>query len=336
MKRIVFIVLLALCSICLDAQPLLQNASSHISWCTYEDGTYYYICPQGKDIMLRASSDITTIADAPQVIAWSVGALGSKCDDAILRRIDGVWYLYCSVRVGDINHRSIFVLENTSEDPLKGKFVVKGRLNTGSSDCIAIQPHVFEYHGGWYVLWSGWDEPRTFEENQNLYIDRLINPWTTASSKVKVSQPQYEWERQWVGENGNTVAYPIYVNEGPCFLESPDGSGAFIFYSASLRWTPYHCIGMLSLRPGADIMQASSWEKSSEPVFTSSERLGIYSVGRPCFLPSPDGSGLLFCYQSTSLAKSSDQNSHKDVRLKKVSWRTSSDGVMIPVLGQPE
>lgn len=319
----------------LSAQPVLQNASSRVSWCTCVDGTYYYLCPHGNDIMIRASSDIYTIGSAPQVIAWSVGALGTKCEDVILHRIDGAWYLYCAIQMGDINHRSIYVLENKSDDPLKGRFAVKGRLNTGSPDCIAIQPNVFEYHGQWYVLWSGWDEPRTFEENQNLYIDRLVNPWTTASCKVKISQPQYEWERQWVGENGNTVAYPIYVNEGPCFLESPDGSGAFIFYSASLRWTPYHCIGMLSLRPGHDIMQAASWEKSPEPAFSADERVGIYSVGRPSFIPSPDGSGLLLCYQSTNVENSSIQGAHCDVRLKKVVWK-QEDGIMIPILGSPQ
>lgn len=297
--------------------PLLTNISSVTSWCTYCDGKYYFIESSGHDIMLRSCSDVTDLRNAQQAIIYSNKSY-RWLSDPVIYRIDNAWYIYLGVQDGDLNHRSILVLENTSFDPFSGKFVVKGRLDTGPEDCIAIQPNTFVFRGQRYLLWSGWEEQRTFEEYQNLYIARMSDPCTVLGERVKISVPQYVWERQWTGARGNTVAYPIYVNEAPCPLESPDGSRLMVFYSASLRWTPYQCIGMLSMDVDKDPMDAKSWEKNPEPVFAPSEENDIWSVGRPCFLPSPDGSELFLSYQSISYDMASSMESCRNLRLQKV------------------
>lgn len=319
------------------ANPLLTNISSVTSWCTYYDGIYYFIESSGHDIMLRSCSDVTGLRDAQQAIIYSNKSY-RWLSDPVIYKIDGIWYIYLGIQDGDLNHRSILVLENTASDPVSGKFVVKGRLDTGPEDCIAIQPNTFVFRGRRYLIWSGWDEQRTFEEYQNIYIAGMSDPCTVQGERVKISVPEYVWERQWIGTRGNTVAYPIYVNEAPCALESPDGSKLMIFYSASLRWTPYQCIGMLSMDADKDPMDARSWEKTPEPVFAPSEENDIWSVGRPCFLPSPDGSELFLSYQATSYDMASSIESCRDLRLQKVVW--NSDGSIdlgIPVAdGAPQ
>lgn len=299
--------------------PLLTNISSVTSWCTYYEGKYFLIESSGHDIMLRSCSDVTALRDAPQSIIYSNKSY-RWLSDPVIFRIDNAWYIYLGVQDGDLSHRSILVLENTASDPFSGKFAVKGRLNTGPEDCVAIQPNTFVFRGQRYLLWSGWDEQRTFEEYQNIYIARMSDPCTILGERVKISVPQYVWERQWIGTRGNTVAYPIYVNEAPCPLENPDGSRLMVFYSASLRWTPYQCIGMLSMDADKDPMDAISWEKNPEPVFAPSEENDIWSVGRPCFLPSPDGSELFLSYQATSYDMASSMESCRDLRLQKIAW----------------
>ena len=52
------------------------------------------------------------------------------------------------------SHR-LWVLENSSEDPLEGSWEMKGKLS-GPDDLWAIDASVFENGGKSYALWSGW------------------------------------------------------------------------------------------------------------------------------------------------------------------------------------
>lgn len=310
--------------------PILANLAADVPWCSFEDGLYYFVESQGKDIMLRASADVTSLEDADRMLIWTLPqSLGESASGAVICRLDDAWYVYVGV-TKDINHRSIYVIENKEENPFKGSFRLKSRLDTGDTDCIAIHPNIMEMHGCRYILWSGWDEPRKFEERQNLYIARLSDPWTVEGLRVKISEPEFEWERQCVGRSGNNVAYPIYVNESPCAIESPDDSRLLLFYSASFNITPYRCIGMLSMDTSADPLDPSSWVKCPEPVFRMSEQNSVYSVGCPCFVPSPDGKELYLCYQAANSAKNTVR-ANKDFRIQKVSW--NSDGTL--ELGTP-
>lgn len=305
--------------------PILKNLAADVPWCSFVDGVYYFIEPQGKDVVLRASTDVTALDAADRMVIWTIPqSLGESASSAVICRLDNAWYVYVGV-TKDINHRSIYVIENKEANPFKGSFRLKSRLDTGDTDCIAIHPNIMEIHGSRYILWSGWDEPRKFEERQNLYIARLSDPWTVDGFRVKISEPEFEWERQCVGRDGSNVAYPIYVNESPCAIESPDHSRLLLFYSASFNITPYRCIGMLSMDASSDPMNSSSWEKCPEPVFRMSEQNSIYSVGGPCFVPSPDGDELYICYQAVNSVKNAGRG-NRDFRIQKVTW--NSDGTL--------
>jgi GH43 family beta-xylosidase len=53
------------------------------------------------------------------------------------------------------NHR-MYVLENSSRDPLEGEWVFKGQLGDDTNKW-AIDASVFENRGQLYMIWSGWE-----------------------------------------------------------------------------------------------------------------------------------------------------------------------------------
>ena len=105
-----------------------------------------------------------------------------------------------------------------------------------------------------YLLWSGWPNRRIGSETQCIYIARMENPWTLATKRVMISQPEYEWERQWINPDGGRTAYPIYVNESPQYFHSKDNQTVIVYYSASGCWSPYYCTGMLTADADSDLL----------------------------------------------------------------------------------
>ena len=149
------------------------------------------------------------------------------------------------------NHH-IYVIENSSPNPLEGEFVMKGRIKTDKDDNWAIHASTFEHQGQRYLIWCGWPKRRIETETQCIYIARMENPWTLSSDRVMIAEPEYEWERQWISPDGSKTAYPIHVNESPQFFESKNKDKVLIYYCASGSWTPYYCIGLLTADAGSD------------------------------------------------------------------------------------
>lgn len=312
--------------------PIRDSGSE--PWATYVNGTYYYTEGYGDQIVVWQTDDITDLKHARSQAVWfpKESESGFHLWAPEIHRIDGKWYIYFTADDGNTDNHHLYVIENSAEDPFDGKFVMKGKIQTDPEDNWGIHASVFTCSNEWYLIWSGWQFRRVDTEHQCIYIAKLENPWTISSPRVMISQPDREWERQWINPDGTRTAYPIYVNEAPQALFGPAGDKVFIVYSASGNWTPYYSLGLLWATIGDELLAVESWHKVDTPVFVLNEESGVYSVGSFCPVPSPDGTETYFLYQARDLPNDpSGALDSKSPRLQKLDW----DNRGFPVFGTP-
>ena len=157
----------------------------------------------------------------------------------------------------------------------------------------------------------------------------MSNPWTVGSHRVMISQPTYEWERQWINIDGTRSAYPIYVNENPTMIKSSDGKRIVVFYSASGCWTTYQCVGMVWADADANLLDRRSWHKHREPVLKSSPTDSVFGPSDIDIVASGDKDHPYMLYET--MKRMGDGSFIKQIKLKKIFY--DSDGM--PVLGKP-
>lgn len=312
----------------------------------FHDGLYYYITNTDGVLNLYVHEDPTRITQEEPSVACPTkekyGLLHLWHPQITFLR--GKWYIYISADDGNTDNHHIYVLENPEKDPRKGSFTMRGRIQTDPDDNWAIHPHAFEYDRQLYLIWSGWESRRVYAETQCIYIAKLENPWTQASPRVRISSPEYEWERQWVNPDGYKTAYPVYVNEAPFFFGNERTDRLYIYYSASALWTAYYAIGELSAAKGADLLRADSWKKSNKPVFamndpawpdhaadSGSDTPGVYAPGYPYIIPSPDTTEYFLVYMARDMVGKPNKPYSRTVRMQKIGF--SSEGH--PELGIP-
>lgn len=326
--------------------PIIQR---YENTCIYfYQGRYYYLTVnENADLSLFVGEDPSQLENSEPYIVCRAR------DDYGLRHIwhpqivniQGTWYIYASADDGNTDNHRIYVLENKESDPAKGSFTIRDEIKTDPSDNWAIHPYAFEYSGELYLIWSGWQTRRVYAETQVLYIAKLENPWTLSSQRVKISEPEYEWERQWVNPDGYKTAYPVYVNEAPFFFTNDITDKLYIYYSASAMWTPYYAIGELSASKGSNLLDSLSWKKNSKPVFSTynstweniendqpKDQGVVYSPGYPYIIPSPDNTEYYLVYMARDIAHAPYRPYSRTVRMQKIEF--SSEGV--PKLGIPQ
>jgi GH43 family beta-xylosidase len=329
-KSVSMIVLLGQFTLFCAPQPTFTNPllpSGADPWVTYRDGYYYYMNTTGRNLTIWKTQSMANLKDAEKRIVWTPPTSGPYSKDIWAPEIHflaGKWYIYFSADAGTNQTHRVWVLENASPDPLRGDWVLKGKL-ADASDKWAIDGSVFENRGKLYLIWSGWEG----DENgtQSIYIARLKNPWTVQGKRVRLSQPQYPWEK--VGDleaKGNPPH--IDVNEGPEILQH--GGKIFLIYSASACWTDYYELGMLTASAQSNLLKASSWHKSPRPVFWQSPAAGAYATGHNSFFKSPDGKEDWILYHANSEPKQGCGN-HRSPRAQPFTWEP--DGT--PSFGRP-
>lgn len=313
--------------------PLLSHGAE--PWAVFHRGVYYYTQGEENKIILRKTTDLTALHAAETKTVWLPPTREASFHlwAPELHFIDNKWYIYFAGDDGNMDNHQIYVLENEAADPLEGEFKMKGAIQTDQTNNWAIHATTFEHDGKRYLLWCGWKQRRINEEIQCIYLAPMKNPWTIDGPRVLLSQPEYEWERQWVNPDGSKTAYPIHVNEAPQFFYSKNRDKLLIYYCASGSWTPYYCIGLLTATPGSDLLDAASWKKSPEPVFRSSAENEVYGPGSPCFVPSPDGRQWYMLYHARHIPNDAPGAlESRSPRLQKIEW----DAEGMPVLGIPE
>lgn len=304
-------------------------------YATYYNGTYYYTMQvyNHDKVVLWATDDLKKL---PKAESKTIFPLTKAMKDKVhniwspeLHRIGNKWYIYFEYDDGNTDDHQLYVLENDSDDPMKGEFRLHGPIITNKDWNWGIHPSTIVIRGKQYLVWSGWPHRRSDMEVQCIFIALMKNPWTLASKRVKISQPDYEWERQWISSNGESMTYPIYVNENPEIMLSEDGKNVIVYYSASGNWTTYCSLGMLTAPVGSNLLNPKSWKKSKEPVFSSIPEDSIFSPSNICIVNGKEGSKPQLLYETKYFKNGQMQ---KDIRLKTISY----DEKGFPVFGKPQ
>src|SRR5271165_2971715 len=239
--------------------PLLPSGPD--PWVIQWNGYYYYMNSTGQNLTIWKTKDITDLKNAEKKVVWTPppsGPYSSEIWAPELHRLQGKWYLYFAADAGSNESHRVWVLENSSADPLEGTWQMKGKLS-GPDDRWAIDPSIFENKGQPYVVWSGWEGATNGV--QKIFIARLANPWTLGSKPVVISSPEFPWEK--VGDltmkNRIDPIPHVDVNEGPEILQH-DGK-IMLIYSASGCWTDYYELGMATASAGSNLLDPFSWKR---------------------------------------------------------------------------
>jgi GH43 family beta-xylosidase len=200
---------------------------------------------------------------------------------------------------------------------LQGQWTEKGQLRT-NWESFSLDATTFEHNGVRYLVWAQKDP--AIAGNSNLYIAAMSNPWTISGTQVMISQPEYAWEQR-----------GYWVNEGPAVLKR--NGRIFVSYSASATDANY-CLGLLTASAGSDLLDASAWNKSANPVFQSSSANKVYGPGHNSFTVSADDAADVLVYHARNYKDISgnplyDPNRH--TRVQELLW--NSDGT--PNFGTP-
>jgi len=308
------------------ANPLLPSGAD--PWTVYHDGYYYYTHTTGGNLTLWKTKRLAELATAEKKVVWTPPATGPNSREIWapeLHYLRGKWYLYYSADAGRNDDHRVWVLENSSPDPLQGTWLDRGQLADPAADRWAIDGSVFEHRGQLYFIWSGWEGATN--GRQNIYLAPMKNPWTLAGPRVLVSTPTYDWERN--GDLGSTSNPPhVDVNEGPEVLRH--GDKLFLVYSASGCWTDFYALGMLTASASSNLLDPKSWTKNPTPVFQQSAKNKVYAPGHNSFFTSPDGKENWLLYHAND-EPGQGCGRFRSPRMQPFTWR--ADGT--PDFGQP-
>jgi len=306
--------------------PLLPSGAD--PWVIYQGGYYYYTNSTQNTLVIWKTKNLGELAKAEKKTVWVPEpntAYSKELWAPELHYLNHKWYLYYAADDGNNNHHRLYVLENSSPDPLRGKWIFKGKLSD-DSDKWAIDGSVFEHKGKLYLIWAGWEGDENGQ--QDIYIARLKNPYTVEGKRVKISSPLYDWEKYGDLHDAANPAH-VNVNEGPEILAH--GKKLFLIYSASGCWTDFYALGMLTASADADLLDPKSWTKSAQPVFKKSEANGVYAPGHNSFFKSPDGTEDWIIYHANAMP-GQGCGGFRSPRMQKFGW--NADGT--PNFGIPE
>ncbi|MBD2867988.1 family 43 glycosylhydrolase [Paenibacillus sp. IB182493] len=274
----------------------------------HTDGYYYFTKTTGGNVTIWKSASLTGL-DAGVSRVIETGCCGIWAPE--IHYVNGAWYIYYAKDDGDnVNHR-MYVMENTSPDPMQGTWTYKGQI-TDPTNKWAIDGTVLQVNNELYFIWSGWEGNTNVR--QNLYIARMSNPWTIDSNRTEIARPVHGWETN----------HSPHVNEGPQVIVR---NGVIsLVYSASGSWTNDYCLGLITASTGSNLLQASSWSKRSQPIFKSAN--GLYGPGHHSFTKSPDGKEDWILYH---VAKYNNAGWNREIRAQKFTWNADNT----PNLGAP-
>ncbi|MFC7394038.1 family 43 glycosylhydrolase [Scopulibacillus cellulosilyticus] len=305
---------------------VLQRADPFVY--RHTDGFYYFTGshPLYDRIILRRAAHLNGLHDAPEYVVWKKhksGPMSHLIWAPEIHRIKDKWYIYFAAAPNEeieddtFNHR-MFVIENESDNPIKGKWIEKGEIKT-EWPTFALDATTFEHKGIQYYVWAQQD--LNIKGHSNIYIAEMDNPWTLSTRPAMLSKPELPWEIK-----------GFWVNEGPSVLMKNEK--VFITYSASATG-PEYCMGMLTADANDDLLDPKSWTKSKEPVFQSYSPNNQFGPGHNSFTVSENGKEDILIYHARNYTEIDgdplyDPNRH--ARAQKIQWDEGGNPIFsVPV-----
>lgn len=294
---------------------ILQRADPYVY--RHIDGSFYFTAsvPDYDRIVLRHGDTLAGLAGAEEVTVWrkhTHGAMSMHIWAPELHWLDGKWYLYFAAGTREDKWKiRPYVLECANEDPLKGIWKEKGKMQCAEEDsfsfrAFSLDATVFENGGKRYYVWA--EKVGVGKQISNLYIAEMENPHRLKTVQVLLTTPDYDWER--VG---------FWVNEGPAVLKK--NGRIYLTYSASETGIAY-CMGMLTADADADLLDPRSWKKERYPVLASDPAKGIYGPGHNSFTTDEEGNDIMVYHARTEekIEGNPLYNPNRHAMLMKVGW----------------
>ncbi|MFP4365833.1 MAG: family 43 glycosylhydrolase [Bacteroidales bacterium] len=251
------------------------------------DGTYYLIAtvPEYDRIVIRKSNTINGLKHAKERVVWhkhAKGVMGHHIWAPELHKIDGKWFIYFAAGESEnIWNIRMWVLSNSSEDPMEGEWKEQGRIIT-ERESFSLDATSFEHKGRRYLIWA-----QNVSEEQHgtgLVLSEMKDPTTLTGPEIIIAGPEFSWERM-----------KYNVNEGASVIKR--NGKIFVTYSASATNHNY-CIGLLWIDEKDDLLEAANWIKSPGPVFYTNEDLNRYGPGHNSFTLAEDGETVVMFYHA--------------------------------------
>ncbi len=283
-------------------------------WMIMDGDTIRYCYSRNNAIYVKSVERISQLESAPAHKIWeppSNTLYSQEIWAPELHRIKDSWYVYFAADDGDNSNHRMHVI-SADKATVDRPFKYEGKLSD-VSDKWAIDGTVLTHLDKMYFVWSGWEG--AVNEQQHLYIAEMDGPTRIASERIKISSPEFSWEKQGAGNGLPTI------NEGPQVLRRQ--GQVFIIYSASGSWSDYYCLGMLELK-GDDPLLESSWSKNEQPVFTGTGQ--VISPGHASYLKI--GTEDYMVYHCNALKGGGWEN--RQVHIQPFSWSEDQ-----PFFGSP-
>ena len=322
---LLFALLHAVAASAAEPAPSIVAADPAISWTNpiipkradphvilHADGYYYLTAtvPEYDRIELRRARTLAGLSDAEPKVIWrkhSRGPMGAHIWAPELHFIDDKWYLYFTAGEAE-NIWAIrpYVLEGAGENPLEAAWTEKGKIKLGW-DSFSLDATTFVHRGVRYYVWAQ-DEKGI--KGSNIYIARMDTPLSIAGPVTRLTKPEHHWEKR---RHSVCEAPAVLVKNGRVWMT----------YSASATDANY-CLGLLSADADADLLDASVWKKSPEPVLASSRSASQFGPGHNSFTTTPDGKTDVLVYHARNyehIQGSPLRNPDRATRAQIIHWR---------------
>ncbi len=266
-------------------------------WATLGDDGYYYftgsypVCGTAEEnqgigydrVVLRRAKSLSGLTDAEEVTIWHT----DDCPDTYryiwapeVHQINGRWYVFFTASLEAANPYNIrpHVLECVGKNPMDPDNWVIHRMEAMEGDSFAVQQFsldmtCFESAGIYYVAWAA--NPGDFS---NIYIGTINpdEPWKLTSKATKLTKPDFGWENP--------------INEGPAVIKN-NGKVYLCYSAAAVNYT--YCVGMLSAKEGADLLDISSWTKYPIPLLSTDDLVNQCGPGHNSFTVDENGNPVI-------------------------------------------